>query len=320
MFSRSVAAMAIALAAGFATGAAAQPRAIATTGMIADVAGGVAGDCVAVEAMMGPGIDPHLYQASAGDVRDLQQAAIILYNGHSLEGQLGAVFARLGERKPTVAVAERAVTDALIRPAETDYPDPHIWMDAGLWARTPPVIAAAFAAIAPDCAEAMAARAQDLAARLRALDGWIAASVASIPGRNRVLVTAHDAFAYYGRAYGIEVIGVQGISTDAEAGIADIQSVVETVVAREVPAIFVESTISPRTVRAVIEAAADRGHALTLGGELFSDAMGEAGTAAGTYIGMLHRNTVNIVRALGGTPAPLPDALAPWAARWGIEG
>jgi manganese/zinc/iron transport system substrate-binding protein len=289
--------------------------------MLADVAANVAGDCVAVEMMMGPGTDPHLYKPSAGDVTLLFGADAILYAGNNLEGQLGEVLAKLSARKPTMAVAEAAVSaDRLLAFAGAHYPDPHVWMDVSLWALTPPVVAGVFGALVPDCAEAMNARAAAYAAKLAALDGWVRESVATIPERQRILVTAHDAFAYYGRAYGIEVKGIQGISTESEAGIADIRATVDLVVERNVPAVFIESTINPRTIQAVVDAAAGQGHNVALGPQLYSDAMGENGTAAGTYIGMLHANTVAIVTALGGEVAPLPAELADWARQWNLGG
>ncbi len=300
--------------------AAAQPVAVATVGMLADVAQNVAGECVAVETMMGAGTDPHLYKASAGDVRLLFAADAILYVGNNLEGQLGEVLGKVAERKPTQAVAEAAVPpDHLIHPPAAHYPDPHVWMDAMLWAGTAPVVAEVLGGLVPACAGAMQERAAAYAAELEALDAWVRASIATIPERQRMLITAHDAFAYYGRAYGIEVHGIQGISTESEAGIADIRETVDTVVGREIPAVFIESTINPRTIEAVIAAAAGRGHAVALGPQLYSDAMGEAGSAAGTYIGMIHANTAAIVTALGGRPAPLPGALVAWADRWNVE-
>jgi manganese/zinc/iron transport system substrate-binding protein len=302
------------------TQAVAQPKAVATVGMLADVAENVAGDCVAVETMMGPGTDPHLYKASAGDVRLLFSADAILYAGNNLEGQLGEVLGKLANRRPTRAVAEVAVpADRLLAFAGAHYPDPHVWMDVSQWALTAPVIAEVLGALAPDCAGAMRDRATGYAATLAALDDWVRASVATIPAEQRILVTAHDAFAYYGRAYGIEVMGIQGISTESEAGIADIRQVVDVVVARQVPAVFIESTINPRTIQAVIDAAGGRGHPVALGPQLYSDAMGEAETAAGTYIGMIHANTVAIVTALGGEPAALPEALVVWAAKWSVQ-
>jgi len=301
--------------------AVAQPKAVATVGMLADVAQNVAGDCVAIETMMGPGTDPHLYKASASDVKLLFGADAILYAGNNLEGQLGEVLEKLAARKPTKAVAEAAVPhDRLLAFAGAHYPDPHVWMDVSQWALTAPVIAEVLGALEPNCAGAMNARAEAYAAQLEALHEWVASSVATIPERQRILVTAHDAFAYYGRAYGIEVKGIQGISTESEAGIADIRATADLVVERNVPAVFIESTINPRTIQAVVDAAAGQGHQVALGPQLYSDAMGEAGTAAGTYIGMLHANTVSIVTALGGKVAPLPEALAEWAAKWGVDG
>ena len=297
----------------------AEPKAVATVGMLADVAARVAGDCVAVETMMGPGTDPHLYKASAGDVRLLFSADAILYAGNNLEGQLGEVLGKLAERRPIKAVAEAAVpADRLLAFAGAHYPDPHVWMDVSQWALTAPVIVEVLGGLAPDCAGAMQARATAYAAELAALHEWVRASVATIPEQQRILVTAHDAFAYYGRAYGIDVAGIQGISTESEAGIADIRQTVDMVVARNVPAVFIESTINPRTIQAVINAAEGRGHAVALGPQLYSDAMGEAGTAAGTYIGMIHANTQAIVTALGGTPAALPSELVAWAERWNL--
>ena len=299
---------------------AADARAVATVAMIGDVARNVAGDCVEIETLMGPGVDPHLYQASAGDVRLFQRADAILYAGYSLEGQLGEVLDRLGERQLTVAVGPASIDPGDLITTQDIYGiDPHLWMDVSLWSEIAPTIVDTLSEVAPDCTAAMRTDLETYRGELAALHDWIAASVASIPEERRVLVTAHDAFAYYGRAYGIEVRGIQGISTEAEAGIKDIRDVVDLVVELGVPAVFVETTINPRTIQAVIDAAADRGHDLQLGGELFSDAMGAPGTAEGTYIGMLHANTRRIVTALGGEPAAWPPALDAWAERFGVE-
>lgn len=293
---------------------------VATVGMIGDIAETLGGDCVAVQTMMGPGIDPHLYQATARDVQTLNRADLILYSGYSLEGQLGDVFARYAERVPTLAVSEAGVArEDLITTDDAYGVDPHLWMDVSLWAKIVPVIADQLSESAPDCAATINANAQTYGAELAALDEWTAQTIASIPQTQRILVTAHDAFAYYGRAYGIEVAGIQGISTQSEAAIADIRQTADLIVERQVPAIFVESTINPRTIQAVVEAANEAGQPVEIGGELFSDAMGDPETAGGTYIGMIHSNTVAIAEALGGTPAPLPDALADWAHQWSID-
>lgn len=292
---------------------------VATVGMIADVARNVGGACVSVTAIMGPGVDPHLYQASAGDVRSFQTADLILYSGYSLEGQLGAVLGRFSEMKPTVALAPSSIDPGQLITVQDIYGiDPHLWMDASLWARIAPTIAAEIGKLRPDCAEAAAARAEAYGEQLAALDAWAGQAIATIPEGQRILVTAHDAFNYYGRAYGIEVAGIQGISTESEAGVADIREMAALVAERQVPAVFIESTINPRTIQAVIDAARERGHTVTIGGELYSDAMGAEGTAGGTYIGMIYENTRAIVAALGGTPPALPAALADWAETWDV--
>ena len=297
-----------------------RPEAVATIAMIADVARNVAGDCADVQALMGSGVDPHLYRASANDVRTFEQADAIFYSGYSLEGQLGDVLKQLGKQKPTVAVSPTAIAPADLIAVQDLYGiDPHLWMDASLWGRTAPVIADTLGKLAPDCASAMRDRAAGYQEQLEALHGWIKESVATIPQGQRILVTAHDAFNYYGRAYGIEVAGIQGISTESEAGVADVRAMVDVVAERKVPAVFVESTINPRTIQAVIDGARQRGQTVKIGGQLYSDAMGEAGKAGGTYIGMLFENTSTIVEALGGRPVALPQALRGWAERWKID-
>lgn len=286
---------------------------VTTTGMIADVARNIAGDCVKVEALMGPGVDPHLYEARASDIYRLRNADAILYNGYSLEGQLGSVLSQLGKRKMTLAVAPESMADDQLLMADEDEAygvDPHLWMDPGRWARIVPTVTRALQHVAPECSGAMEQRADAYRADLEALDQWVHDSTATIPERRRVLVTAHDAFGYYGNAYDLEVLGIQGISTDSEPAIADIRNVVATMAERGIPSLFVESTISRRTVESVVQGAASRGHELQVGGELYSDAMGERGTKAGTYIGMIRSNTEAITEGLGGTVAPWPERLA----------
>jgi len=302
-----------------AVSARAQPPALATIGMIGDVARELVGDCVPVEVLIGGGGDPHLYQPTASDVRRMQDAGVILYLGFGLEGQMGRVLDKLSSSRPVVAVGPAAVPETDLIAVSGDYAfDPHLWMDPGLWARTVPVIAQALSDLAPDCAAQVADRTGDYTAQLLALDAWVRDSIALVPENRRVLVTAHDAFGYYARAYGLRQIAIQGLSTQSEASVADIRDVAQAVVASGVPAVFVETTINPRTVQAMIEAVAALGGTVTVGGSLYSDAMGDEGTAGGTYIGMIHANTVAIVTALGGTPAPLPPALAPFAIRWGL--
>ncbi|WP_447894570.1 metal ABC transporter solute-binding protein, Zn/Mn family [Vreelandella sp. GE22] len=293
---------------------------VATIGMIADVAQQVGGECVSVEAMMGPGVDPHLYQASASDVALLRGAEQILYSGYSLEGQLGSVLENFSKRTPTLAVAPASISEDQLISAQGAYGvDPHLWMDISLWAQIVPTLSDTLIEARPECRDAIEANSERYQGELSALHEWVKESIASIPEQQRVLVTAHDAFSYYGRAYDIEVEGIQGISTETETGIADIRSMANSVVERGVPAVFVESTINPRTIQAVIDAAKQRGHTVSVGGELYSDAMGDTGTVDGTYMGMLYRNTQHIVEALGGTLAPLPDTLDEWASQWQLD-
>ncbi len=290
---------------------------VATIGMIADVAQEVGGECVNVEAMMGPGVDPHLYQASASDVATLRNAEQIFYSGYSLEGQLGDVLERFSERTPTLAVAPASIDPASLITSQDVYGiDPHLWMDVSLWAQTLPTLNAALSEARPDCAATFDANTERYQTQLLALHEWVTDSIASIPDEQRILVTAHDAFGYFGRAYDIDVEGIQGISTETETGIADIRNMTDIVVDRAVPALFIESTINPRTVQAVIDAAQQRGQVVEIGGELYSDAMGDPDTVDGTYMGMIYRNTQHIVEALGGILAPLPEAMNDWATEW----
>ncbi len=286
---------------------------LATTGMIGDMAMRVGGECVAVSVLMGPGIDPHLYQASASDVRRFENAELIVYNGFELEGQLSNVLARYDARRATLAVAEAAAQAGplgAIKGGKGYTTDPHVWMDARFWSQGIAPLRDALTELRPECAADIAARATRYTEQLTALDDWMRASLATIPERQRALVTAHDAFNYYGRAYALEVRGIQGISTSAEAGVADIQQTARFLAERGIPAIFVESTINPRTVEAVVAAARQQSAEVVLGGELYGDALGEAGSLADSLIGMLIHNTASITQALGGTMTALPKALA----------
>lgn len=295
-------------------------RVLATVGMIADVAENVGGECAEVTALMGPGVDPHLYQASARDVRRFRDADLILYAGYSLEGQLGTVLERFAEEKPTIAVAPASIDPGRLITTQDVYGiDPHLWMDPSLWSQIAPTIGTAITDLAPGCSDAVDANVERYTAQLAALHAWVGEALATIPEGQRLMVTAHDAFEYYGRAFDVEVAGIQGISTESEAGVADIREMARLVAERDVPAVFIETTINPRTIQAVIDAAAERGHEVRIGAELYSDAFGEAGTAAGTYIGMIYQNTVNVTRELGGTVPPLPAELQEWAERWNVQ-
>lgn len=302
------------LAAGQPARAADPVRVLATVGMVGDLAAAVGGDCAAVEVLIGPGNDPHLYQPRASDIARLQGAEVVFHVGLNLEGRLGDVLGRLARDRIVVALGETAVPPDRLLSAGGAV-DPHLWMDVGLWSLLVPEIARHLAAARPDCAAALQDRAAAFGAELAALDVWVRDSLASIPEPARVLVTAHDAFGYFSRAYGLRPVAIQGFSTESEASVADIRAVADAVVAGKVPAVFVESTINPRTIQAMLEAVGAAGGSTTLGGALFSDAIGEAGTPEGSYIGMIRANVLAITQGLGGVPAPWPGALHPWAER-----
>jgi manganese/zinc/iron transport system substrate-binding protein len=272
---------------------------VATTNLVADVARAVAGDHAEVQALMGPGVDPHLYKASEGDVRRLAEADLILYNGLHLEGKMADILVKMARGRPVVALGEGIPEESLREPPEfLGQYDPHVWFDVSLWRQTLPVVAEELAALDPDHAADYRANADRYAAELAALDAWVEERIGSLPPERRVLITAHDAFGYFGRRYGMQVVGIQGISTLAEAGLQDIERVVDLVVDSEVPAIFVESSVPRRTVEAVQGAVRSRGHELAIGGELFSDSLGAAGSPEGTYPGMVRHNVETIVEAL----------------------
>lgn len=275
------------------------PRVVATTGMIADAARRI-GDGE-VLALMGPGVDPHSYRQTRSDIAALARADLVLWHGLHLEAQLQNFLEELAARTRVVAVADALPKDRLI--ASTEYPDrfdPHVWMDPALWSLVSLTVQQALDAAAPEEAARHATEADTFRAEVAALDAYARAVLPTVPEAARVLVTAHDAFGYFGRAYGFDVLGIQGISTESEAGLARIGELVDVLVGRKVSAVFVESSVSDRTMRALIEGAAAKGHAVSIGGELYSDAMGPQGSYEGTYIGMIDHNVTTITRALGG--------------------
>ena len=279
-------------------------RAVATTGMIADIVGRVGGERVEVTGLMGPGVDPHLYKATPGDVRALTRADIVFYNGLHLEAAMGEVLEEMGERARTVPVTRDIPAERLLAPAEfAGQYDPHVWFDVRFWMSAVGTVAAALSDADPAGAPTYAANAEMYLRELAELDGWVHRRIGELPEERRVLVTAHDAFNYFGQAYGVDVLGLQGISTALEAGTADVQRIADVIVARQIPAVFVESSIPRRTIGAVQEAVQARGGTVEIGGELFSDAMGNPGTSEGTYVGMVRHNVNTIVNALLGRRA-----------------
>lgn len=286
-------------------GAEGQPyRIVCTVGMITDVVRNVAGDYAEVEGIIGEGVDPHLYKPTRGDVVRLSQADVVFYNGLLLEGKMTDVLVRVASTgKPVKAVTEAILeeTDYLMEKDDgSEHTDPHVWMDVSGWLRAVPVVAETLAAYDPEHAEVYRANADSYMTELRALDAYAKAAMATIPEGQRVLVTAHDAFNYLGRAYGIEVRGIQGVSTESEAGVRDLEDLVDFIVDRKIPAVFVETSVAEKNVRALVEGSQARGHDVEIGGSLFSDAMGQPGTYEGTYIGMIDHNVTTITNALGG--------------------
>jgi manganese/zinc/iron transport system substrate-binding protein len=274
---------------------------VATTGMIADAAREVGGDLVEVRALMGPGVDPHAYRQTRTDIVAAANADIVLWHGLYLEAQMEDFLRELGESRPVVAVAEAFPRNLLI--AHDDYEDrfdPHVWMNPSLWSRVVLEIRDALIDVRPEAEGAFRANAEAHLEELADLAQYTTRVLSTVPAESRVLVTAHDAFNYFGSAYGFEVAGIQGISTESEAGLQRISDLVDLLVDRKVRAVFVESSVSDRNIRALVEGAAARGHEVVIGGELFSDAMGEAGTYEGTYIGMIDHNATTIAGALGG--------------------
>lgn len=269
--------------------------------MIADVVQHIAGDKARVITLIGEGVDPHLYSATRGDIVQLLGADIVFFNGLMLEGKMAGALDRISKKRPVHAVTESIDASRLLsHDAAAAHADPHAWMDVALWRNCAADITNRLAEFDPDNAGYYRDRFSAYAAELARLDEYGRRTIATIPRRSRVLVTAHDAFNYFARAYDIEVRGIQGISTESEAGIADINSLVHMLVERRVQAIFVESSVSQRNVKALCEGAAAQGQAIKVGGTLFSDAMGRPGTYEGTYVGMVDHNITMIVRGLGG--------------------
>ncbi|NKB70178.1 MAG: manganese transporter [Candidatus Latescibacteria bacterium] len=281
------------------TGTSKQLGIVCTTGMVADLVGNIGGERVAVVGLMGPGVDPHYYKASQGDIQRLAQADLVFYNGLFLEGKMEEIFTKMARKKTVVAISRDVPEDLLRKPAEFGgHFDPHIWFDVSLWSKTVATVVKELSAADPAGAEIYARNGADYADKLVELHQWVIDQVQTIPTGQRVLVTAHDAFGYFGQAYGIEVMGLQGISTVAEYGVNDVNRLVDIIVERQVRAIFVESSIPERSINAVREGCRAKGLEVEVGGTLYSDAMGGTGSGADTYIGMVQSNVGTLVGAL----------------------
>lgn len=272
---------------------------VTTIGMITDIVRNVGGAHVEVIGLMGPGVDPHLYKATAGDVARLTSAKLIFYNGLHLESKMGEILAKMTGNTKTVAVTDDVDKAHLLTPPEFEgQRDPHVWFDVTLWMKAVEKVRDTLTESDPGHQADYQANAERYLAELAELHRYVKTQAEKVPSEHRVLVTAHDAFNYFGKAYGFEVRGLQGISTTTEAGIADIQELATFIAERRIPAIFVESSVSSRSIEAVKAAVNSKGFNIKIGGQLYSDAMGSDGTPEGTYIGMVRHNIDTIVAAL----------------------
>jgi manganese/zinc/iron transport system substrate-binding protein len=273
---------------------------VTTIAQIAEPLSVIGGDKVEVESLMGPGVDPHLYNATPGDIEKLESSDVIFYSGLHLEANMVKVFDEIGKSKPVLAIGEAAAKDKLLKDGGGAI-DPHIWFDLDLWQQAIGAATEELKKMSKDNADYFEANKVKYFAELEQLKKESKEKMALIPQEKRVLVTAHDAFGYFGRMQDIQVIGLQGLSTEDEIGLTDIDNTIKILVKHQVPAVFIESSINPASINAVIEGAKKAGLDVKLGGSLFSDAMGDSGTSEGTYIGMYRHNVDTIYKALSGT-------------------
>lgn len=274
-------------------------RVVTTTGMITDLVRNIGGNRLEVKGLMGPGVDPHLYKASEGDVIRMAEAHLVFYNGLHLEGKMAHIFEKMRERVATAAVTDGIDRALLLSPPEFQGAyDPHVWFDVSLWIMAGEFVRDFLAEFDTVYSDTYRRNAERYLGELARLDSYVKERVLTLPEERRIIVTAHDAFNYFGRAYGFQVRGLQGISTTSEAGTADVQNLADFIVQRRIPAIFVETSVSPRAIQALQEAVRWRGFRVQIGGNLYSDAMGTPGTPEGTYVGMVRHNIDTIVEAL----------------------
>jgi manganese/zinc/iron transport system substrate-binding protein len=274
--------------------------------MVTDIVRQVVGKHAEVSGLIEAGVDPHLFKPTRGHIKQLSDADVVFYSGLTLEGRMGETFTQLQRSGKSVFAVTEALDKNYLRTPEdfAGHYDPHVWMDVKAWSQCVTQVAESMAKFDPPHADEYLANAKAYQVELDKLDVYVRASIESIPESQRVLVTAHDAFEYFSRAYGIHVKSVQGVTTESEAGVLDVNRLVDFLVEHKLPALFVESSVNPKSIQAVIEGAKSRGVTVNVGGELFSDAMGASGTYEGTYIGMIDHNATLIARALGGT---VPD-------------
>ncbi len=275
---------------------------VTTCGMVTDIVDQVAGDRANVVGLMGTGVDPHMHKPGRSDIDWLTKADVIFYSGLMLEGKMTDLFSKMSKEKRPVYAVTAGVDKAYLRepPEFEGHFDPHVWMDVSAWSECVAFVAETLGTYDPSSAAVYQANAERYREQLQSLEQYVRQSIQTIPADQRVLITAHDAFGYFGRAYGIEVRSVQGLSTESAAAVDDINRLVDFIVNHKITAIFVESSVSSKNIEAIIEGAAHRGWQVETGGELYSDAMGPPGSYEGTYIGMIDHNATVITRALGG--------------------
>lgn len=279
-------------------------RVTATVGMVADLVREIGGSHIQINQLLGSGVDPHLYKPTRDDVQAIFEGDVVFYNGLLLEGKMAETLERWGRTKPSCAVATFLKLPVDIAGANEHHPDPHVWMDVSLWSQAAQVVGDFLSKYDPANAADYSAGTKQLRERLDQLHAYGQAIIGAIPEERRVLITSHDAFRYFGRAYGLEVQAIQGISTESEAGLQRINELVDLLVQRKIEAVFVESSVPKESIEALLEGAESRGQTVKIGGELYSDAMGKDGTYEGTYIGMMDHNLTTIARALGSSSVP----------------
>lgn len=273
---------------------------VATTAMIGDVIENITGDWAEVISLMGPGVDPHLYKATQGDLKKLQKADIIFYNGLHLEGKMQEIFEKLANRKPVKAISEDIPESRQLKLDEDGktVTDPHFWFDIELWQSGVKVIAKNLSELYPNRKAEILKKSSDYIQKLSDLDKKVKTEIQSIPDNQRILITSHDAFGYFENAYSIEVRALQGLSTVTEFGLKDLTDLVNFIVERKIKAIFIESSVASKPMDAIVKGCKEKGHNIKIGGVLYSDAMGEYGTTEGTYVGMVEHNLRTIVHSL----------------------
>jgi manganese/zinc/iron transport system substrate-binding protein len=273
--------------------------------MVADLVRAIGGEHVEIKQLMGAGVDPHLFKPTRDDVQAILNADIVFYNGLLLEGKMAETLKKASHSTRSFAAAEALPKDILASdPTEQAHPDPHVWMNVDLWSQTAQAIAEELSRFDPEHATDYREQAMQLQEKLVRLHRYGIEIIGCIPADQRVLITSHDAFRYFGEAYSIEVEAVQGISTESETGLNRINQLVDMLVERRIGSVFIESSVPKESIEALLRGAQSRGHTVTIAGSLYSDAMGSDGTYEGTYIGMMDHNLTTIARALGCDQVP----------------